>query len=112
MFIRKRQSSQHNASYQVIETYREGGKVKQRVLANLGPWPTLEEAVGHGRWNLAYMEGHADHCRADRARAQLARLEAVVSKLPHTSFSDTTARRIQAKYEAAVAELRSAMKDS
>ena len=33
-FIRKRGSS-----HQIIETYRAYGKVRQRVLANLGPYP-------------------------------------------------------------------------
>jgi hypothetical protein len=33
-FIRKRQSRKR-LSYQVIETYREGGKVRQRVLAKV-----------------------------------------------------------------------------
>ena len=41
-FVRKRGSS-----HQLIESYREGGKVRQRVIANLGPWATPEEAL-HG----------------------------------------------------------------
>jgi hypothetical protein len=40
MFIRHRGSS-----HQVIETYREGGKVKQRILANLGSCATVAEAI-------------------------------------------------------------------
>jgi hypothetical protein len=43
MFIRTRRSNRQ-LSRQVIETYREDGKVKQRVLANLGPRDTIEEA--------------------------------------------------------------------
>ena len=39
-FIRKRGNS-----HQLIETYREDGKVKQRVLANLGPFDNIEEAA-------------------------------------------------------------------
>jgi len=44
MFIRKRQSSKR-PSYQIIQTYREDGKVKQRVVANLRNDPTLEDAI-------------------------------------------------------------------
>jgi hypothetical protein len=46
-FIRKRisPSRRQTPSYQVIETYREDGKVKQRVLANLGCNPTPEKAL-------------------------------------------------------------------
>jgi hypothetical protein len=44
MFIRKRLSTKH-ASYQIIQTYREGGKVKQRVIYNLGRHPTVDDAL-------------------------------------------------------------------
>ena len=47
-FIRSRFSSRSGRSgeyewysYQVIETYREGGKIKQRVLCNLGTFRNL-----------------------------------------------------------------------
>ena len=44
-FIRKRFSSNRRYgetySYQVIETYRVAGQVKQRVLANLGRFATI-----------------------------------------------------------------------
>jgi len=42
-FIRQRGNS-----HQLIETYREGGTVKQRILANLGPHRTLEDAIQAG----------------------------------------------------------------
>lgn len=53
-FIRKRisPSQKKTPSYQVIETYREGGKVKQRVLANLGCYPTPEKALSEFRRQL------------------------------------------------------------
>jgi hypothetical protein len=46
-FIRKRisQTKRRTPSYQLIETYREGGKVKQRIIENLGPYPTIAEAI-------------------------------------------------------------------
>jgi hypothetical protein len=39
-FIRER-----GGSHQLIETYREGDKVRQRILANLGPAATVAEAI-------------------------------------------------------------------
>jgi hypothetical protein len=33
--------------YQVVEGYREDGKVKQRVLAHLGRHATIDEALEH-----------------------------------------------------------------
>ena len=52
-FIRKRISptGRQTPSYQVVESYREGGKGKQRVIANLGPWPTLDGSGLRGRFN-------------------------------------------------------------
>ncbi len=43
-FIRKRISptGRRTPRYQVIESYREGGKVKQRMLANLGRFTTID----------------------------------------------------------------------
>ena len=43
MFIRKRQGGK-NPSCQLIETFRENGKVKQRVVANLGQHDNVVDA--------------------------------------------------------------------
>ena len=44
-------------SHQLIETYREDGKVKQRVLANLGDRPTVDEALEHVRKFVDWTRG-------------------------------------------------------
>jgi hypothetical protein len=54
MFIRKRQATK-SPSYQVIETYREGGKVRQRVIYNLGHHATIEAALKYKRDWLRYL---------------------------------------------------------
>jgi hypothetical protein len=56
MFIRQRGSS-----HQVIETYRQGGKVKQRVLANLGSCTTLAEAIEQWPRHIAYLAASLAH---------------------------------------------------
>jgi hypothetical protein len=55
LFIRKRSSSKNRQtfSYQVIETYRAQGRMKQRVVANLGQCPTVEAALEVERANFA-----------------------------------------------------------
>ncbi len=99
-FIRCRQSSQAK-SYQVVETYRDDGKVKQRVLANLGRSPTVELALENARRCVARAERYVEHCKHGwtrrgrpvhpkhllnaekdlaRHRHDLERLEAVVSE--------------------------------
>jgi hypothetical protein len=98
--------------YQLVETYREGGKVKQRV-ASLGKHATVEEALHAFRESVAFWEralarneearGWRAHRRRSRrreelnvllgkARDRLAKLEAVVSTTSHRRDNlDTTA---------------------
>jgi hypothetical protein len=102
------------ARYQLVQTYREGGKVRQRV-ASLGEYPTAEEALHAFRQSVAswekalakneVAEGWKAHRRRGQRRAEittllakardkLARLEAVVSTMPcHNDIVDTTPRR-------------------
>ena len=114
-FIRKRISptSRRTPSYQLVESYRENGKVRQRVLANLGPWPTLDEALEHasiglgrahefvrmcerghnnaGR-SLGEQDGEHARRRLEKAQAKVEKLERVVSeKRRMVPVSDTTA---------------------
>jgi hypothetical protein len=99
--------------YQLVETYREGGKVRQRV-ASLGKHPTVEEALHAFRARVARLEvtlesnEHPHNWRQFRrqkqrrveltvdlakARARLAKLEAVVSTTAgQRDILDTTAR--------------------
>jgi hypothetical protein len=64
MFIRKRltftKRNGEGYSYQLIETYREGGKIKQRVLYNLARCPTIEAAI---EW---------ERCKIEIAKAEIA----------------------------------------
>jgi hypothetical protein len=60
MFIRKRRSSARADSYQMVETYRENGRVRQRVLANLGPHSTIEGALAAFTREAAQYEGYIE----------------------------------------------------
>jgi hypothetical protein len=55
-FIRRRLSGKQDGrySYQILESYREGAKIKQRVLYNLGPSPTIASACVVQHEALAY----------------------------------------------------------
>jgi len=63
LFIRKRSSSKNRQtfSYQVIETYRAQGRMKQRVVANLGQCPTVEAALEVERANFAKIRQQIEH---------------------------------------------------
>jgi hypothetical protein len=53
--------------FQLVENYREGGKVRQRVLAHLGRYPTVEAAIEESERGLEWQRSRAER---DRARAQ------------------------------------------
>lgn len=60
MFVRKRVNIDKKGkaweSYQVIETYRENGKVKQRYICNLRWYSTPEDALANARERLQRAE--------------------------------------------------------
>lgn len=39
--------------YQLVESYRDGGKIRQRVLLHMGQFPTVDEYVGFWTKNRA-----------------------------------------------------------
>ncbi len=105
MFIRRRisPSNRRTLSYQLIESYREGGKIRQRVIACLGPHSTIEAALEATRGEIASARAAlkqgmpaarkrgAIMRRLARAKKLLATLESVVSsKHTRTCILDTT----------------------
>jgi len=58
MWIRKRisQTKRQTPSYQLLESYRDDGKTKHRVICNLGKWPTIEDAIKGEAEQLAVLE--------------------------------------------------------
>jgi hypothetical protein len=122
MFIRKRISKNKyskegfSESYQLIETYREEGKVKQRVICNLGRDATPEAALERARyWLKWYEDGLSNPLKAGynkgrfiskkraekhqesleksyaKAKEKVEKLESVVSQMCRRSdISDTT----------------------
>jgi hypothetical protein len=61
LFIRKRRSKKQTFSHQVIETYRAHGKVKHRVVANLGQYATIEAALDADRAHLVRLRQQIEH---------------------------------------------------
>jgi len=98
LFIRKRLSSRSKRgrpgfSHQVLESYRHDGKIKHRVICNLGPHATPEEALEACVAELEALQnppecqsptdelrGQADRMRrAEQTRRQIEELKAVVA---------------------------------
>jgi hypothetical protein len=121
MFVRKRtyrtKKGRVGESYQVLETYRENGGVKQRVVCRLGRYPTPEQALEVVRRLLKVAEDIAKQPvkpysgllrvrtrslkeikrieaerlqRFEKLKAWVAKLEYVVSKKCNMSYKNDT----------------------
>lgn len=88
MFIRTRKSGKRFSSNQLIRTYREAGKVKQMVVANLGRDTNLIDAAVHTLMSANFIQGGY----VAQARAELLRIVPLLS--------DEDLRTADAKYEA------------
>jgi hypothetical protein len=99
-FIRKRisPSRRKTPSYQLIETYREDGKVKQRVLANLGRHSTPERAMKEYGTQL------------DEIRQQIGELEASRPSESGNSSRKSHDRKLQGLQKLYARQLREAKK--
>ena len=76
-FIRKR-AGKYGGNNQLIETYRDGGRVRQRIIANLGPYATVADAVSGWPEYIAEIEKllapwKAAKEMADRERSAIGR---------------------------------------
>jgi hypothetical protein len=88
MFIRKRQG-RTRPSYQLLESYREDGKIKQRVVYSLRGHATVKEALTAKREHVASIKkmwsGPPRNYREARMKpemmAYLAEAEADLAKL-------------------------------
>lgn len=75
-FIRKRKcrgewsGKRGDHSYQIVETYRDKGKVKQRVIVNLGHLPTLPQAIEFATKRLAFLKSELDLLKQHKAHSE------------------------------------------
>jgi hypothetical protein len=47
-FVRRKKTKRGTATYSLVENVRQGGRVRQKVLAYLGPYPSVAAARGKG----------------------------------------------------------------
>ncbi len=65
-YVRQKQNS-YGPYYQLVEAYRDGGKVRQRILVHLGKYPTVDEYLAGTREEIARLRGLAE---AQRQKAE------------------------------------------
>src|SRR4051794_4765009 len=77
MFIRTKQRRRADGTtrldYQVVENYRDGGRVRQRVLLHLQQYPTLEAAAAEWPAELAAWEADVETATDPQTRQQAER---------------------------------------
>jgi hypothetical protein len=57
-YVRRKKVGNHEY-YQIVRGYRENGKVKQRVVAHLGPHKTPEAAIAYWQGRVDWYREHA-----------------------------------------------------
>lgn len=77
MFVRQ-SKSRSTTSFQLVQNYRDAGKVKTRVLCHLGEHPTPEEALAAWREESPRLRSIGRDAKADRLNAKIATLEHLI----------------------------------
>jgi hypothetical protein len=62
MFIR-RKTSRNRETFQLVESYRKDGKVRQRVIIDLGRKDTVEGAIAVCERRITWMTREIEECR-------------------------------------------------
>ena len=82
MFVKAKQS--RNGDYlQVVENYRDAGKVGQRVVLYVGRYESLDDALERMPKDLRYLRGHptrAENLRADEEAQAFRRAAEVLAE--------------------------------
>jgi hypothetical protein len=74
IYVRRVRSKESGPYFQLVRSYREGGRVKQEVLVHLGEHETPEAA-------LAAWSSEIEHLRAIGRDSQAEKLESKLAKL-------------------------------
>ena len=65
-YVRQKKNS-YGPYYQLVESYRDGSKVRQRVIVHLGKYPTVEEYLAGTREEITHLRHRA---AAERDKAE------------------------------------------
>jgi hypothetical protein len=80
VFVRRVKSRGTGPYFQLVRSYREGGKVKQEVLVHLGEHTTPEAALEAWPSDLEHLRAIGRDGQADKLKAKLDRLRELVEK--------------------------------
>ena len=78
MFVRKVKSRGTGPYFQLVRSYREGGKVKQEVLVHLGEYPAPEAALDAWPAQVEHLRAIGRNDQADKLATKLEKLRDLV----------------------------------
>ena len=73
IYVRRMRSRERGPYFQLVRSYREGGKVKQEVLVHLGRYETPEDALAVWPSEVRHLRAIGRDHQADRLEANLKR---------------------------------------
>ncbi len=74
MYVRRVTSRGRGPYFQLVRSYREGGKVRQEVLVHLGIHETAEDALAAWPSEVAHLRKIGREAQADKLQANLEKL--------------------------------------
>ena len=77
IYVRRVKSRGHGPYFQLVRSYREGGKVKQEVLVHLGRHEKPEDALAAWPSEVVHLRAIGRDDQADRLEANLTKLRAL-----------------------------------
>jgi hypothetical protein len=75
IYVRRIKSGEHGDYFQLVESYRDEGTVKKRVLVHLGQHETVEEALNDWPQEIAFLRRFKRYKQAERLQQKLDRLQ-------------------------------------
>ena len=79
IYVRRTMSRGRGPYFQLVRSYREGGKVKQEVLVHLGVHESPEDALAAWPAEVGHLRKIGREDQADKLEANLGKLKAIVA---------------------------------
>ncbi len=79
IYVRRTTSRGRGPYFQLVRSYREGGKVRQEVLVHLGTHERPEDALAAWPSEVAHLRKIGREGQADKLEANLGKLKALVA---------------------------------
>ena len=80
IYVRRTMSRGRGPYFQLVRSYREGGKVKQEILVHMGRYETPEDALAAWPSEVRHLRTIGRDHQADRLEVNLKKLTALIEE--------------------------------